>query len=217
MDQASHVIQTGSPSQDIPMKLRKKSPSDRRRSSRRMEKFLEEKRNNSQPADPSSSDDSKPSAETPMAAVIEESPSVTNTAEDMDTAEINIPVNVTRNNPETQDGSQNGSLPSPVQQQNSPLKEDIRILLCSKNKSTASRLSNHFPKSQFLEAHPTSKKHHFFFKIQVKSSNLPKFKNDIHELNDEMNLIMICVLSEKKNYRPEEQNHCEECDHPYYI
>jgi len=156
-----------------------------------------------------------------LEAVIKESPSVTNNTEDMETAEVIIPVNGPRNKQKTQDHSQNDSLPSPIPQQNSAIKEDktedIRILLCSKNKSTATRLSNHFPKSEFIETHPSSKKHHFFFKVQIKCSNLPKLKNDIHELNDEMNLIMIRVLSEKKNYRPEEQNHCEECDHPYHL
>jgi len=222
VDHASD-LQTGSPSLVIPKKLRKKSPSDRKRSFLRREKFLEEKRNASPPVDSPLSDNPNTSAEISQEPVIEESPLVTNNSEDMDIVEENVPVNSPRNDTETKDDLQNLSPPahSPISPANPPLKDDtfeeIRILLCSKNKSTATRLAKHFPRAQFMDSHPTSKNHHFFFKVQINSSNLTKFKNDIHEFNDEMNLIMIRVLSEKKNYRPEEQNHCRECDHRHHI
>ena len=93
VDHAPH-LQTGTPSQLKKKKLRKKSPSDRKRDSLRREKFLEEKRRSSPPAESSSSDDPNPYTEIAQETVIEESQSIANITEDMDTVEEVVPVTV---------------------------------------------------------------------------------------------------------------------------
>ena len=116
VDHASH-LQTGTPSQDLPKKLRKKSPSDQKRDSLRMEKHLEKKRNSTPPADSPSSNNSTPPAEIAQENVIEEPPSFTNITEDMDTVEEIVeeivPVK-SRNKTEANDESKNLSLTSPI-------------------------------------------------------------------------------------------------------
>ena len=71
------------------------------------------------------------------AAVIEESPSVINTTNDMDTAEVNDPVNLPRNNPKTQDHSQNLSLPS---DNTTP----VIVLICAADRTAALNRSKQF-------------------------------------------------------------------------
>ena len=67
-----------------------------KRDSLRIEKHLEEKRKATPPADSPSSNNSTTPAELNQEVVIEESPLITNNAEDMDTAEETVPVNKPR-------------------------------------------------------------------------------------------------------------------------
>jgi len=223
MDQVSPEsrVQTGSSSQDLPKKLRKKSPSDRRRDSRRREKFLEEKRNNSPPADSSSSNTlTNPSAETPQETVIVDSPLDNRNTEDMDTVEEVVPVNVPGNKPETIDDLQNLTLPSPVptsQQIELPLKKSemsnttpVHVLICAADKTAALNRSKQFQSSSQLKPHPSDKNHHFSFKTLLDDRSFSKLKTNLNRFED---ILMFKIVHETKQFIPDnnKNNHCQEC------
>jgi len=147
-------------------------------------------------------------------SVIDEQPTNTENTDAMDTLEetVNVPViNQTRNTTETNLGTSD----STVTMEDEPLqrnaKEEIQLLFCSSDEATAKQLSNHnFPKSKYLGPHPKIKNHHFF-SIHPTSADVPYLKKDLNYLNKKVNLITLRVLSENKNYFPDQQNHCLEC------
>ena len=137
------------------------------------------------------------------AAVIEESPSVINTTNDMDTAEVNDPVNLPRNNPKTQDHSQNLSLPS---DNTTP----VIVLICAADRTAALNRSKQFQSSSQLKPHPSNKEHHFSFKTHLDDRSFSKLKKNLNKFED---ILMFQIAREKKQFTPDnhKKNHCQEC------
>ena len=98
---------------------------------------------------------------------------------------------------------------SPIKTANEDL-EQIHLLFCAPNQSEASKLANGYPQSQFVGPHPKNKKHHFFFSTTIHSTHLPNLKENINEMNWP-NVLLFRVVSEGKNYHPDEQDHCQAC------
>jgi len=221
-------IQTGPSRQDFMKKHRKKSPSDRRRDNLRRENHLERKRNLS-PPDVSDSKSTSAPSDSPQVPVIKEP-----VHNEPDTEEVEpIPAMITTRNEseidDDDDDDDNASnsmmsindkstkilapppLISPI---NSPLKsnniEEIRFLFCAKNQVEATKLAAPYQRhhqSKYIGPHPNNK-HHFYFSSYVTSANLDGFK-EACSWNDEF--LVARVVSEKKNYQPTEQPHCQAC------
>jgi len=206
---------------------KKKSPSDQRRSALRLEKFLEEKRNSSEPAASPSNSSSASSLDTSTDSTLsetEESPVVPENVDAMDTLEEDIiPENIdTRKNLETNGDNSSATDENPhpplISSKNSPKnqqianpKEEIHLLFCASDQAKAESLSKKFKGSQYLGPNPRNKKHHFFFSLKHHGFNLSTLKSDVNILNDKYKVIMFRVVAENKNFYPDQQHHCLDC------
>jgi len=225
----SSKVQTGSPSQAVLKKQRKKSPSDRRRDARRREKLLENKRNLSSPGASSSNPSSTPSVpvikeplpiqENPSVhePVIEESLSILETSDAMDTTVLETepaPVNLcTRNNSDNDDEEASTIQPNlpPTGNPDHPEQlHEVVIIICAPSKSAAKKRSKQFPESKMISSHPSDIKHHFTFSTNVNDEYLTKLKNNINKFED---LLLFHVTNENEDYQPDhsELHHCQQC------
>ena len=90
-----------------------------------------------------------------------------------------------------------------------PEEQEIRVLICALNQATALKKSKNLPNSKFLGPHPSNKKHHFFFTTTIESQNLPGLKEAVPNLGEDF--LLLRVVSENKNYAPDQQIHCQAC------
>ena len=187
-----------------------------------MERHLEKKRNPSPPeaASPSPNLSSTPSVELSDEPVTKESPVVEEISDAMDVVEETVPeVKTTRNYVQTiEDASTNmmaleNKLPPAILPITSPVKvnkrEEVRLLLCASNKAAALKFAQKYPEPKYYGPHPSNKKHHFFISLFIDSENLPRLKGDVNELGHDF--LLLHVVSENKNYIPEQADHCQAC------
>ena len=102
-------------------------------------------------------------------------------------------------------------IPPAISPLNSPLRNkstEVRILLCASNQAAALKMSKNFSEAKLLGLHSSNKRHHFYFSTKLPTENLPSLKENANSLSD---LILFHVVSEKKNYSPEEPLHCQAC------
>ena len=91
-------------------------------------------------------------------------------------------------------------------------KEEMRLLFCAPSKTAALKHSKKFPQSKYIGPHPSNKQHHFFFSSPIDSNCLQGFKDNFNEFaKEDINIIMFHVVSEKRNYHPDQQHHCQSC------
>jgi len=91
-----------------------------------------------------------------------------------------------------------------------PKTEELHLSFCAVNRFTAAIFGRKFANPTFVGPHPRNK-NHFISSTLIDATNLNQMKKMINEFGQTMNLIKIRVLSENKNYFPDQQNHCQEC------
>ena len=139
--------------------------------------------------------------------------------DNVDNASITIdPVLNARNSLEANEVTNDTAIPSPISPINSPRKtkpkEEIKLFFCAKNQPKAiKRSEGYFPNSHYIGV-DSSNKNHFIFSIcpdPSETPNLECIKEYKNILNKNANLIKFRVISEQKDYFPDQPNHCKEC------
>ena len=126
-----------------------------------------------------------------------------------------VPVIQTRKNLISSETERRDSNPILISPLNSPHEkstenenpEAIQLVFCATNQHEATQLcKQNFSHHQFLFPNKNNP-HHFNFSTAVHQSEVPK----VIELINQLNIVHLRTMSNKKTYAPEQRHHCQDC------